>query len=214
MKNVFVETNWVVDYCAPAHQRVPAAVELLKAANSGAIALRLPSICLSESLTVTRARFQPREADSLRRYLKWSKAQGYLTQIDDDATRRVLQQFEVLVKKDLDHLEQTLVGLRDEKGVEVFPLNQSMLERSLSLSTEKLDLKPFDQAVLAAVLVRAQELRAEGRSDFAFCELDSDLQPWSKDGRGKPALKRLYDDAHIWVYGDFTMTTPEPHPEW
>jgi hypothetical protein len=214
MKRVFVETNWVVDYCAPAHQRVPAAVELLKAANSGTLTLHLPSICLSESLAVTRARFQPREADSLRRYLKWAKAQGHLAQSDDEATRRVLQQFEALVKKDLDHLEETLATLKNEKGVDLFPLNQSMLERSLSLATEKVDLKPFDLAILAAVLVRAQELGAEERSDFAFCELDSDLQPWGKDGRDKPALKRLYDNAHIWVYGDFTMTTPEPYPGW
>jgi len=54
MKDVFVETNWVVDYCAPAHQRVPAAVELLKAANSGDIKLHLPSPCISESRSVTR----------------------------------------------------------------------------------------------------------------------------------------------------------------
>jgi hypothetical protein len=214
MKDVFVETNWVVDYCAPAHQRVPAAVELLKAANAGVIKLHLPSPCVSESRSVTRLRFQPREADSLRRYLKWARVAGHVRDVDDEATRRVLEQFEVLVKSDLDNLEKTLDGLRAEKGIEIFPLSEAMLERSLSLATEKLDLKPFDNAILAAILVRAKDLAKEGRMDMAFCELDGDLQPWGKHGVNKPVLKRLYDDAHVWVYGDFTMTTPEPPPNW
>jgi hypothetical protein len=150
----------------------------------------------------------------LRRYLKWAKAADHVKAEDDVATRRVLEQFEVLVKRDLDNLEKTLDGLRAEKGIEIFPLTEAMLERSISLTTEKLDLKPFDNAILAAILVRAKELAKDGKHDMAFCELDGDLQPWGKHGIGKPVLKRLYDDAHVWVYGDFTMTTPEPPPDW
>jgi hypothetical protein len=214
MKDVFVETNWVVDYCAPAHQRVPAAVELLKAANSGAIKLHLPSPCISESRSVTRLRFQPREADSMRRYLKWARAQGHVKRDDDAAARRVLDQFEMLIKRDLDNLENTLDALRAERGIEIFPLDDAMLERSIALTIEKLDLKPFDNAILAAILVRAEELTKEGRSDLAFCELDGDLQPWGKHGVDKPVLRGLYDNAHVWVYSDFTMTTPEPPLNW
>jgi hypothetical protein len=138
----------------------------------------------------------------LRRYLKWARAAGHVSDVDDEATRRVLEQFEVLVKRDLDNLEKALEGLRAEEGIEIFPLSEAMLERSLSLSTETLDLKPFDNAILAAILVRADELAKEGRLDMAFCELDGDT------------LKKLYDNAHVWVYGDFTMTTPEPPPDW
>jgi hypothetical protein len=79
---------------------------------------------------------------------------------------------------------------------------------------EKLDLKPFDNSILAAILVRAGELAKEGGKDFAFCELDGDLQPWDRYGNAKPVLTRLYDDARVWVYGDFTMTTPEPPQDW
>jgi hypothetical protein len=67
---------------------------------------------------------------------------------------------------------------------------------------------------LAAVLVRADELLKNGEPDIAFCELDGDLQPWDKNGITKPALTRLYDHARIWVYGDFTMTTPERPENW
>jgi hypothetical protein len=52
-----------------------------------------------------------------------------------------------------------------------------MLARAVQLSRMNLDLKPFDQAILAAVLVGAEQLRDEGADDLSFCELDSDLQP-------------------------------------
>jgi hypothetical protein len=83
-----------------------------------------------------------------------------------------------------------------------------MLARALELATQNLDLKPFDQAILAAVLVRAEELRDQGEQDISFCELDGDLQPWNKDGHSKQPLTDLYDAAHVWVYGNFAMETP------
>ena len=125
-----------------------------------------------------------------------------------------LDQFEAAVKQDLDDLEPRLEALRAAAGLEIFPLNAAMLERSVSLATEKLDLKPYDNSILAAVLVRAHDLLAEGKRDLAFCELDSDLQPWDKYGNTKTTLARLYDEVHVWVYGDFTMTTPEPREGW
>jgi hypothetical protein len=130
-----------------------------------------------------------------------------------ETTRRVLDQFEGLVKRDLDNLGARLVGMKAERGVRVFPLSADMLEQSISLF-EKLDLKPLDNSILAAILVCAHELGKEGERDLAFCELDGDLQPWDKKGNTKPVLARLYDDARVWVYGDFTMTTPEPPANW
>jgi len=214
MRHVFVETNWVVDYCAPAHQRALAAITLLEAANSGRIQLHLPAPCLAEARSAIRIKFQPREADRLREYLKWAKANGHVESAAEDVTRRVLDQFEGLVKRDLDNLEARLQGLKAETGLHIFPLSSDMLERSVSLSMEKLDLKPFDNSILAAILVRADELAREGGKDLAFCELDGDLQPWDRYGNTKPVLTRLYDTARVWVYGDFTMTTPEPPQNW
>ncbi|MGH9430203.1 MAG: hypothetical protein ACRD3T_01535 [Terriglobia bacterium] len=76
-----------------------------------------------------------------------------------------------------------------------------------------MDLKPFDQAILAAVLVRAESLRGLGDADeISFCELDGDLQPWDKNGRSKQPLTALYDSARIWVYGDFAMENPATRP--
>jgi hypothetical protein len=214
MKHVFVETNWVVDYCAPAHKRGLAATQLLNLARSGNIQLHLPSPCLSEANGAIRKKFQPREANTVREYLKWARAGGQVEGGDEEVTRRVLDRFERVVNDDLDSLEASLSALRSEMGLEVFALNEAMLERSVALAIEKLDLKPFDNSVLAAVLVRAEELRQQGNSDLAFCELDWDLRPWDRNRRGKPTLKRLYDEVHMWVYGDFTLTTPAPPTSW
>jgi hypothetical protein len=58
VQHVFVETNWLVGYAAPAHQKVYAAVDLLKKANRGEVRLYLPSICLSECRRPIREKFQ------------------------------------------------------------------------------------------------------------------------------------------------------------
>ncbi|MBK7926272.1 MAG: hypothetical protein IPJ98_01920 [Bryobacterales bacterium] len=97
-------------------------------------------------------------------------------------------------------------------GIEVFALSEAMLAKAVELSTINLDLKPFDQAILAAVLVRAEQLRDLGVDDVVFCELDGDLQPWDKNGRAKQPLQDLYDSAHLWVYGDFAMQSPVKRP--
>jgi predicted nucleic acid-binding protein len=214
MKHVFVETNWVVDYCAPAHRKGFAAAQLLDSARSGTLQLHLPSPCLAEAAGVIRKKFQPREPDAVREYLRWAKLNGHVDGGDESAARRVLDRFEKLVNDGLDTLDDRLSALRSEAGLEVSPLDEAMLERSVALAIEKLELKPFDNSILAAVLVRAEGLRQEGFLDLAFCELDWDLRPWDKNRRAKPALKRLYDHVHVWVYADFTLTTPEPPTVW
>ena len=89
-----------------------------------------------------------------------------------------------------------------------------MLDRAVDLCTLDLSLKPFDYAILAAVLVRAEELRNKGEVDLCFCETDADLQPWDKHGNPKQPLTDLYDTAIVWVYGDFELHAPERPENW
>src|SRR5437667_413829 len=49
MKHVFVETNWVVAYAAPAHLQLPAALSLAERAAAGELRLYIPSVCLTEA---------------------------------------------------------------------------------------------------------------------------------------------------------------------
>ncbi len=211
MKHVFAETNWVVAYAAPAHVQLPAAAALSRRAKAGELRLYIPSVCLTEARYPIRTRFHPRlPADTVRKYLAWAIIEGTLNAEDGNTVRRVLDQYEMAVLADLEHVDERLESLRKHPGIEVFPLSDEMLRRAAELSTN-LDLKPFDQAILAAVLVRAEALRDRGADDVCFCELDGDLQPWDKNGRSKQPLTGLYESARVWVYGDFAMENP-PRP--
>ena len=89
-----------------------------------------------------------------------------------------------------------------------------MLERAVDLAQTDLLLKPFDQAILAVILGRAHDLRKRGETDLCFCVTDADLQPWDRRGKAKQLLTKLYDEAIIWVYGDFGMNFPERPDGW
>jgi hypothetical protein len=80
-----------------------------------------------------------------------------------------------------------------------------MLERQLEIRKLDINLQPFDLAILAAILVKTEELTTDGHSWVGFCELDSDLQPWYDSGRPNPILNELYRNARIRVYGDFLI---------
>ncbi|MEO0349703.1 MAG: hypothetical protein AAF282_06600 [Cyanobacteria bacterium P01_A01_bin.15] len=88
-----------------------------------------------------------------------------------------------------------------------------MLERQVAIGAMGLSLKPYDLAVLAAVLVKSEELQQDGYPWAGFCELDSDLQPWDRLGARKPILSNLYNDSRVWVYGDFLLEDFNKLPE-
>jgi predicted nucleic acid-binding protein len=161
MLHVFVETNWVVYYAAPAHYRESAAVRLLDRARSGELQLHLPVICLSEARRPILTMHRSRQGE-IGEFLKWAKKQALVTANDDSGTRRVLNLLELQVKTGLAQLDQMLKSLMHETGVDVFSFDGAMAEKTAVLSLEKTDLQPFDQAILAAVLVRAGTLRSEG----------------------------------------------------
>lgn len=215
MRHVFVESNWVFDYAAPGDHKSPKAVELLQHAREGRIQLHLPAFCLLEARQAILTKCQPRnEADAIRGYLLRAKLEGKESSEVDDTVRRVLDQFEQQITSEMKLLDDTIASIRREAGLEVFALNDRMLERSVDLTVLGLSLKPYDQAILAAVLVRAEELRSQGEEDLCFCETDSDLQPWDRDRKAKEPLKSVYDSAGVWVYGNFGMTAPERPKHW
>lgn len=215
MRHVFVETNWVWGYIAPAHHKDLEAVNLLRRAGAGEIQMHLPAPCLGEGRQSVRTKCQPRrEADAVREFLTRAKAEQAIPLEHERIARELLDRFEVQVRAELAQVESVLASLLQAPGLEVFPLNQNMLDRLVGLSTADLDLKPFDQAVLAAVLVRAEELWSAGERDLSFCEKDSDLQPWGRHDNAKEPLTSLHDRAGVWVYGDFDLRAPERPTDW
>ena len=211
---VFVETNWVVDIVAPAHLQRPQAAQLLSLAESGEFELHLPAICLTEARETIPRRFNPRtDSEDLRKFVKWAKKEGKLTIEDANAAFRVFDKFDGLVTNELRKVPERLIELAKHPNLNVFPLSESMLERQVSIGEMDTLLKPYDMAVLAAILVRAEDLQQEGHSWVGFCELDSDLQPWDKNGVLKPILNDLYNASRIWVYRDFLVEDVDELPE-
>lgn len=211
---VFVETNWVVDIVAPAHLQSPQASQLLARAEAGEFELHLPAICLTEARETIPRRFTPRSrSEDLRKFVRWAKNEGRITREDANAAFRVFDQFDGLVANELTKVPERLRELAQHPHLNVFPLSESMLERQVSIGAMDTSLKPYDMAVLAAILVRAEDLQQQGHSWVGFCELDSDLQPWDKNGVLKPILNDLYNASRIWVYRDFLVEDVDALPE-
>ncbi|MFO5473694.1 MAG: hypothetical protein ACLBM2_07270 [Dolichospermum sp.] len=195
---VFVETNWVVDIVAPAHLQSQQASQLLSLAEAGEFELYLPAICLTEARETIPRRFTPRSrSEDLRKFVQWAKRQGKMTTEDANAAFRVFDKFDGLVANELTKVPERLIELAEHPNLNVFPLSESMLERQVYIGAMDTSLKPYDLAVLAAILVRAEDLQQQGHSWVGFCELDSDLQPWDKNGVLKPILNDLYKVSNL-----------------
>src|SRR6185437_10446378 len=214
MRHVFVETNWLVDYAAPVHKRVPAAAGLLEKARRGELLLHLPSVCVVEAKRKIQ-QFQPRKtAEEFRNYVRWAHVEGELSDGDRNVVLANLSKLESRVSKDLKDLDETIASLKKESGLKVFSPSERHLEMSTELSFQ-LNLEPFDQTILAGILVRAEEILLESKdAELVFCEKDGDLQPWDKARGPRRDLRDLYDSHRIWVYGDFDMTFPERPDGW
>lgn len=211
---VLVETNWVVDILAPAHLQSPQAIQLLQQAQAGEFQLFVPAISLAEARETIPRRFAPRSrSEDFRRFVRWARDKGYVSVEDANAAFRVFGQFDGLVADELRKVAERLDDLVNHPNLDVFPLSEAMLERQVSLGAMDLSLKPYDLAILAAILVKSEKLQREGHTWVGFCELDSDLQPWDKNGSRKPTLGDLYDDARIWVYGDFLAEEIDSLPD-
>ena len=214
MPHVFVETNWLFAYAAPAHHRVAAAAELLDRAARGEFTLHLPNICLGEARQAIRTKCQPRnEANALRRFLSWATPAGSISAEEATATRAVLNKYESNIQQDLDKLDDNLKTLAILPYIDIFGLDDAMLNRATDLALGGIAPKPFDHAILAGILVMAQRLWDSGERGICFCETDTGLQPWGRYGDDKPPLRDAYDQAHVWVYSDFTLTQPTRSPD-
>ena len=208
MRHVFVETNWLVTLAAPARNPPPAALELRDSARDGLIRIYLPACCISEARKTIRQKYQPREASRLRSFVEWASEKNHLDHETAESARMMLSRFEGHVRSGLAKLTYTLLDITKAAGVEVLALDDAALGMSVELHFKEVELSEFDRAVLATVLTKGRSLRDSGEPDVSFCGLDSDLWPWGKSGRGAE-LKKLYDDAGVRVYSDFTLTSPE-----
>lgn len=130
--------------------------------------------------------------------------EGKLTSTQGDQAQQFIDAYLAAMKSDLDRLATRISEIASLPGVEVFALSDEMLERAISLRSEVPNLKPFDEAILAGILVRAARIPRTGAQIF-FCDLDGDLVPSDRKGQSRPELHRLYSAAGITVRQDFLV---------
>lgn len=213
MAHVFVESNWIFAYAAPAHHQSPAAVKLLERAGNGEFTLHIPNCCVGEARNAILTKCQPRnEANAIRQFLLHAVTNEHVSKNDASVVRTVLNQYTQSIQHDLGHLDEKLKSLGQLPYVRIFGLDDETLRRATQLELKGIHLKPYDQAILAGVLVGAERLWNSGERMLSFCDTDEHLQPWDKEGRSKTQLLQAYDKAHVWVYEDFTLTTPARRP--
>jgi hypothetical protein len=163
---------------------------------------------------VVRERNLSTGLSSIREFVRARVESGDLDESASNAIFSLLSQFQQHFAREKDTAPTTIAALLQEVALDVFALGEAMLVRSTQLSAETgLGLNSFDNAILAAVLVRGAALHQAG-NEVCFCTQDSDLQPWDKRGNPKDELSKLLEDAGIWVYGDFLLKEPPRPPSW
>ena len=211
MRHVFVETNWLHAYAAPAHHKVLDAVTLLERAQRGEFMLHIPNVSFSEARQSIQSKCQPVDGPGIRRYIRWARKNGELDEGQAREAHQLAEKYVQSIDKELSDVPSILNGVAGLPCVKMFAFDDEMLDLANQVALTKAAQKPFDHAILAGVLVSASRLWNQGERGISFAEKDSDLQPWGQKGGPKDDLRKLYDDAHVWVYGDFTLQFP-PRP--
>jgi hypothetical protein len=208
MPHVFVETNWLHDYAAPAHHKVPAAVALLERAQRGEFTLHIPNVSFAEARQSIQIKCQPLDGPGVHRYIRWAHKNGQLNEAQARDAHQLADKYVQSISNELGAVSSILKRVADLPYVKMFALDDEMLDLANQLALTRVAQKPFDHAILAGILVSSSRLWNQGERGISLAEMDSDLQPWGSKGAPKDDLRKLYDDAHIWVYGDFTLQFP------
>lgn len=211
MHHVFVETNWLHDYAAPAYHKVPEAVTLLERAQRGELILHIPNVSFAEARQSIQMKCQPVDGPGIHRYIRWAHSNGELNEEQAREAHELAERYIQSINRELSAVPSILKEVAGLPCVRVFAFDDEMLGWANQLALTKVAQKPFDHAILAGILVCSSRLWNQGERGISFAEIDSDLKPWGPKGAPKNDLRKLYDDAHVWVYGNFTLQFP-PRP--
>jgi hypothetical protein len=172
---------------------------------------RFPTCLLRRARQSIPTKCQPVDGPGIHRYIRWAHKNGELNDERAKDAHRLAESYGQDIRKELIAVPSILKDVAGLSCVNMFALDDEMLDLANELTLEKVAQKPFDHAILAGILVSSLRLWNRGERGISFAELDSDLQPWGLKGAPNADLSKLYDNAHVWVYGDFTLQFP-PHP--
>jgi hypothetical protein len=140
----------------------------------------------------------------LQEYRRWAVANGRVSAEVNKEALVFLDAYVNSVNADMASLEDRVGAIKGLAGLDVFALDDRMLERAIALRYEVPNFKPFDEAILAATLIKASEVRAEATGLF-FCDLDGDLVPIDRKGKPRKELVALYAESGVTVRQDFQV---------
>jgi hypothetical protein len=173
--------------------------------------LHIPNVSFAEARQSIQTKCQPVDGPGIHRYIRWPHKNGQLNEGQAREAHQLADKYVQSISKELSDVSAILQGVADLPWVKMFALDDEMLDLANQLALTRVAQKPFDHAILAGILVSSSRLWNQGERGISFAEMDSDLQPWGSKGAPKDDLRKLYDDAHVWVYGDFTLQFP-PRP--
>jgi hypothetical protein len=99
-RHLFVETNWLHEYAAPAHHKVPAAVTLLEKAQRGDFFLQIPNVSIAEARLSIQTKCQPTDGPGMHRYIRWAHKSGELNDGQAEDAHRLADSYVQEIRKE------------------------------------------------------------------------------------------------------------------
>ena len=124
MYHVFVETNWVHDYAAPAHHKVPEAVTLLERAKRGEFILHIPNVSFAEARQSIQTKCQPVDGPGIHRYIRWAHGNGELNDEQAREAHRLADRYVQGINKELNTVPSLLKEVAGLPCVKVFAFDE------------------------------------------------------------------------------------------
>jgi hypothetical protein len=152
MAHLFAETNWLHDYAAPAHHKAAEAVTLLERAKRGEFTLHIPNVSFAEARQSIQTKCQPVDGPGIHRYIRWAHKNGELNDEEAGEAHQLAERYVQSIHKELSAVPSILNGLASLSCVEMFALDDEMLDLANHLALTKVAQKPFDHAILAGII--------------------------------------------------------------
>jgi hypothetical protein len=134
MYHVFVETNWLHDYAAPAHHKVPEAVTLLERAKRGEFLLHIPNVSFAEARQSIHTKCQPVDGPGIHRYIRWAHANGELNDEQAREAHQLADRYVQGINKELSAVPLLLKQVAGLPCVRMFAFDDEMLDLANQLA--------------------------------------------------------------------------------
>jgi predicted nucleic acid-binding protein len=166
LKNVFVETNFLIDLLRPFPTRAASA---LFARAGKDISLHLPWVSIAEAKRTITSKIVDEDLGFAKHVSKFGVSllkNGTLSTSEMSTIQTFEQHIKTVRAAALKSVSTDVDNAVSR--IDVIPPSHGVVNKTLSLYPIK-SLPPFDEMVLGAVLFRAEELKTRGERNLYFC---------------------------------------------